>query len=118
MARVIFLQLDQGNASHLKQLLSGDHEILCERYDAPIGRIGSATVVFLGGLAESYLPLLRRLRAADSQLPLIVVARSPDTQEWLAALESGTTDYLLAPFDSAVVRSLMEHIPVAAGVSR
>lgn len=116
MARVIFLKLDPGVAGQLRQLVTAEgHEVSLEKYDAPIGRISSGDVVFFGGSGKDYLSLLRRLRAADSRISLIVIARSPDTTEWLSALEAGATDYLVAPLDTTMIRALLAQAPTPVG---
>ncbi len=120
MAKVIFLRLDPRSAAQLGPLLEGDgHEVHIEKESAPIGLIRGSSAVFIGGIAESYLPVLRRLRALDANLCLVVVARTADTQDWLNAIEAGATDYWPAPFEASEVRTLIAPaaIPVHTGKS-
>jgi DNA-binding NtrC family response regulator len=35
----------------------------------------------------------------DSRIPVIVVTRTPETREWLDAMEAGAFDYCSAPFE-------------------
>jgi DNA-binding NtrC family response regulator len=125
MARVIFLRLDPRSSAQLGPLLMADgHEIHVERESAPIGVVRGSSAVFIGGVAEGYLPVLRRLRALDGKLCLVVIARAPDTQSWLDAIEAGATDYWPAPFEASQVRALIEpatkprDYPPAAAVFR
>lgn len=109
MARVIFLRLDPRSSAQLGPLLMADgHDIHVERESAPIGVVRGSSAVFIGGVADSYLPVLRRLRALDPKLCLVVIARVPDTQSWLDAIEAGATDYWPAPFEASQVRALIE----------
>jgi DNA-binding response OmpR family regulator len=41
-------------------------------------------------------------------LPVIVVSRLPETDEWLDALEAGAADYCAAPFEIIHLRWLFE----------
>jgi hypothetical protein len=108
MAKVIFLKLDPRSSGQLGPLLAGDgHEIHVERENAPIGLVRGCSAVFIGGTAESYLPVVRRLRALDAHLCLVVVARMAETQDWLDAIEAGATDYWPAPFEPTHVRALI-----------
>jgi hypothetical protein len=108
MANVIFLRLDPRSAGQLGPLLEGDgHEIHVERENAPVGLIRDSSAVFIGGVAESYLPVLRRLRALDANLCVVVIARMADTQDWLNVIEAGATDYWPAPFEASQVRMLI-----------
>ena len=108
MAKVIFLKLDPRSSGQLGPLLAGDgHEVHVERENAPIGLVRGSSAVFIGGTAESYLPVIRRLRALDANLCLVVVARLAETQDWLDAIEAGATDYWPAPFEPSHVRTLI-----------
>jgi DNA-binding NtrC family response regulator len=108
MARVIFLRLDPRSLTQLGNLLTGDgHEVYSEKESAPIGLIRGASAVFIGGAAEHYLPVVRRLRALDPNLCVVVVARTADTGEWLDAIEAGATDYWAGPLEPNQVRMLV-----------
>jgi DNA-binding NtrC family response regulator len=108
MARVAFFGLDVKAASQLASVLTSDgHEIQRESPNVPFRDLLKADIVFVGGEREQYLSLLRRLRALDPTLPVVVVARLPETSEWLDALEAGATDYCVPPFDQRQIRSLI-----------
>jgi len=114
MANVILLRLDPRSSAQLGPLLAGDgHEVHIERENAPIGLIRGSSAVFIGGTAEGYLPVLRRLRALDANLCLVVIARMADTHDWLNAIEAGATDYWPAPFEASQVRTLIAPAVVA-----
>ncbi len=108
MARVIFSGLEPRSAGRLASLLAADgHEIHREKHNVAIQELMNAHIVFVGGEPDQYLSLLRRVRLVDPTLAFVVVARYPETSEWLAALEAGATDYCSTPFDLKMVRSLV-----------
>lgn len=108
MARVVFSGVDPWLATQLSGLLTADrHDVRRERANAPIAALLDANVVFAGGAPNQYLPLVRRIRALDPVLCLVVVARYPDTREWLEAIEAGATDYWSSPFDTRLIRCLI-----------
>jgi DNA-binding NtrC family response regulator len=108
MARVVFSGLEPRSAGRLAGLLAADgHEIHRERQNVPIQELMNANIVFVGGEPDQYLSLLRRVRLIDPTLAFVVVARYPETSEWLEALEAGATDYCSTPFDLKMVRSLI-----------
>jgi DNA-binding NtrC family response regulator len=108
MARVVFSGLDIRSASQLSGLLAFDgHRVRRLHYLVPVPEFLHADIVFVGGMPRQYLPLLRRLRGLNRSLPVIVVAPSPETSDWLDALEAGATDYCVPPFDMRQVRSLL-----------
>ncbi len=108
MARVVLSGLDIRSAAQLSGLLGFDgHTVRRQHYLVPMAEFLKADIVFLGGSAGQYLPLLRRLRGLNQSLPIIVVAPFPETAEWLDALDAGATDYCVPPFDMRQVRSLL-----------
>jgi DNA-binding NtrC family response regulator len=123
MARVVLSGLDIRSASQLSGLLAFDeHRVRRLHYLVPVPEFLQADIVFVGGVAEQYLPLLRRLRGLNRTLPIIVVAPVPETVEWLDALEAGATDYCVPPFDMRQVRCLLAPagkpaMSVAAGMN-
>jgi DNA-binding response OmpR family regulator len=116
MARVVLSGLDIRSASQLAGLLEFDgHRVRKQHYLVPLAEFLKADIVFVGGVARQYLPLLRRLRGINRTLPIIVVTPVPETAEWLDALEAGATDYCVPPLDMRQVRSLVT--PRAAGLA-
>jgi DNA-binding response OmpR family regulator len=116
MARVVLSGLDIRSASQLAGLLEFDgHRVRKQHYLFPLAEFLKADIVFVGGVAGQYLPLLRRLRGLNRTLPIIVVTPAPETADWLDALEAGATDYCVPPLDMRQVRSLVT--PRAAGLA-
>ena len=112
MGRVIFSNLEGRAANQLATLLRADgHSIQREKHNAPMRELMRADIVFLGGPREQNLSLVRRVRAIDPVLPLVIITGAPETAEWLDALEAGATDYCTAPFDRDQIRCL---VPPAA----
>ena len=110
----MFRKLDPRSAAQLGELRADDgHDVHIEKESAPIGLIRAASAVFIGGAAEQYLPIVRRLRALDVTLCVVVVTRMSDTQSWLNAIEAGATDYWLAPFEPSQVRMLIARAPTS-----
>lgn len=108
MARVIFSGLEPRSAARLASLLAADgHEIHRETQNVPIQQLVNANILFVGGEPDQYLSLLRRVRLIDRTLAFVVVARYPETSDWLEALEAGATDYCSTPFDLKMVRSMI-----------
>jgi DNA-binding response OmpR family regulator len=108
MARIVFSGVEVKAASQLANMLALEgHEIQREDHNAAVTDLLHADIVFVGGERERYLSLLRLLRAADSNLPVVVVSRTPETSEWLDVLEAGATDYCVPPFDLRQIRSLV-----------
>jgi DNA-binding response OmpR family regulator len=83
------------------------HSVRRLHYLAPVIEFLQADMVFMGGIAGLYLPLLRQVRKFSSALPMIVVAPVSETAEWLDALEAGASDYCVPPFDVRDLRSLL-----------
>jgi DNA-binding response OmpR family regulator len=108
MARVAFSGLEVRAASQLATLLASDgHEVRREGHSAGVDELLRSDIVFVGGDREKYLSLVRRLRAVDRTLPVVVISRLPETSEWLDVLEAGATDYCVPPFDLRQIRSLI-----------
>jgi len=124
MARVVLCSLDIRSVAQLSGLLTFDgHTVRLLHYPKPLVEFLQADVVFLGGIAGLYLPLLRQLRAFSPALPIIVVAPVSETAEWLDALEAGASDYCVPPFAMRDLRFLLApanlksaKIAAAAGV--
>lgn len=108
MARVTFSGLDTKASAQLAQLLASEgHEVHREAPAVALQDLLSSDIIFMGGERDEYLALLRRLRAEDPNLPVVVIARVPETSEWLDVLDAGATDYCVPPFDMRQIRSLI-----------
>jgi DNA-binding NtrC family response regulator len=64
---------------------------------------------------ESGLGLLRELRRADPELPLIVLTAAPDASSYLEALRLGVYEYLPKPLDFAELRQVVRRALSALG---
>jgi DNA-binding response OmpR family regulator len=119
MAKVVLTGIEEAIANSLKRALAAErHRIRHRPSNAPIRDFLEADIVFAGGAAKHYLPLLQGLRQARPTLPFIVVTKFPQTSEWLDALEAGATDYCSAPFELRQINWLMESaIPRARSVT-
>ncbi len=108
MAKVVFSGVESRAAQELASLLMADgHEVQRAKNNISVGALLNADVVFAGGEPEEYLPVLRRIRAANSTLCFVVIVRYPTTGEWLNALDAGATDYWASPFAIEQIRLLM-----------
>jgi DNA-binding response OmpR family regulator len=109
MAKVLLTGIEEAVAKILQRVLAIEkHQIELRKFNAPVDDFLDADIVFAGGSAKQYLPLLQGVRQARPGLPFIVVTRLPETSEWLAALEAGATDYCSAPFETRQINWLME----------
>ena len=113
MAKIILSGLDLRTAAQLESLLLFDgHDVDNDRRHAArpaaaIQDLIDADIVFVGGRREQFLPLVRRMRAIDPSLPLVVALPLQELGTWLEALDAGATDFCCAPFDPAQIRALI-----------
>lgn len=109
MAKVFLTGLDESVAGTLERSLAMErHQVEHRPSTAHVDDFLDADIVFAGGGAQQYLPLLQRVRQARPALPFIVVSGFADTCEWLNALEAGATDYCAAPVHLRQITWLME----------
>ena len=109
MAKVALIGIEPSAARQLVLALnSGSHQIEQKSDAGHVGDVLDFDIVFAGGEGKSYMPLLRRIRAASAALPFVVVTRFPETSDWLDALEAGATDYCSAPFEAHQMDWLMQ----------
>src|SRR5580698_8754905 len=109
MAKVFVTGIEESIARALQQALAVErHHIEHRPCTAPVDDFLDADIVFAGGDAKQYLPLLQRVRQSRPALPFVVVTDFPRISEWLDALEAGATDYCSAPFQSRQISWLME----------
>jgi DNA-binding NarL/FixJ family response regulator len=94
MANVVMVGLDETAADRIGEALgAGLHRIDRQPSSAEPESLDSADIVFAGSDRQQYLPLLRGFRTTHPSTPFVVVARIPDTGEWIDAMEAGATDY-------------------------
>jgi DNA-binding response OmpR family regulator len=109
MAKVFLAGVDESVAHCLQRALAiENHQIEQRSGSAPIDDFVDADIVFVGGDAKQYLPLLQGVRQERPSLPFVVVTRIPETSEWLDALEAGATDYIAAPIELRQINWAME----------
>jgi DNA-binding NtrC family response regulator len=65
-------------------------------------------IVFCPADRQGYRKLIEFLKQQRPELPVVVVSRSPDTSQWLDAMEVGAADYCSAPFEPAQIRWIVE----------
>jgi DNA-binding NtrC family response regulator len=85
-----------------------NHQVEHRSSTDPIDNFLDADIIFAGGGARQYLPLLLGVRQERPALPFVVVTRIPETSAWLDALEAGATDYCGAPIESGQINWIME----------
>jgi len=109
MAQVFLIGLEPAIAAQMSLALHIERHWVTQHAET-IGRrdLTEADVVFAGGPASRYMPLLRRVRKERPTLPFIVVTRAADTTEWLDALQAGATDYCSWPIETRQINWLME----------
>ncbi len=113
MARIFITGVEESAAQALQRALEIErHQIEHKPRGAPVQAFLEADIVFAGGGARQYLPLLRGVRQARPGLPFVVVTRLSDTSEWLAALEAGATDYFAAPIQPRQINWFMESVNI------
>ena len=111
MANVLFAGLESGPSGRLSGLLdAARHEIQRADHDPTLQQLLDADIVYTGGDRPQWLALLRRIKAVDPNLPVVVAARLPETSDWLDALEAGAADYCAMPFERAQIRRIMETV--------
>lgn len=109
MAKVFLTCIEESIAHGIQRALAIEkHQIEHRPCNAPVDDFLDADIVFAGADGKQYLTLLRGIRQARPALPFIVVARIPETSDWLDALEAGATDYCSAPLELRQISWLME----------
>jgi DNA-binding response OmpR family regulator len=109
MAKVFLTGIEEPIAKCIRRVLAIENHQIEDRSSAsPVGDFLDADIVFAGGGAKRYLPLLLGIRQASPACPFVVVTRIPDTSEWLDALEAGATDYCAAPIEPRQIDWIME----------
>jgi len=109
MAQVFLIGLEPAMVAQISRALAAERHWIAQKPET-IGRrdLYEADIVFAGGPASRYLPLLRRVREERPSLPFFVVTRVTETTEWLDAIEAGATDYFSSPIETRQINWLME----------
>lgn len=112
-ARILVSGLEDDSGPALAEVLQRQNRAV---FTAPFQSAGqclaiadrvSADVVFCPADPCIYLPLLDEIRARHESLPVVVVSRTPETSEWLNAIEAGAVDYCAAPFEASHINWIL-----------
>jgi DNA-binding NtrC family response regulator len=123
MATILLVDDDASFLTALERLLVQDGHRTRRAADraaalAQAGAGDDAVDLVIADLAlsdESGLGLLRELRRADPELPLIVLTAAPDASSYLEALRLGVYEYLPKPLDFAELRQVVRRALSALG---
>jgi hypothetical protein len=111
MANVFLIGLAGKIAEEIACAVSVEHHIVFKRsHSIDISELLHAGIVFVGGPSQIRLSFLRRFRLSFPAMPLVVVAETVGTGEWLDALEAGATDCCWAPVARRQIQRLMESL--------
>ena len=66
-------------------------------------------LVFCSADRETYTLLLNLIKQEGLQLPVVVVSRHPETDEWLDAIEAGAADYCSPPFEAFQISWIIDN---------
>lgn len=111
MANVILIGLERRIADQIGRVVSIERYKVLERsYQLKLPDLASCALVFVGGGPWQYLPLLRSVRRELPTLPCVIVTKRPDPSEWLKAIETGATDFLVEPLGRRQIQGIMESL--------
>ena len=115
---VLLLACDADERAILQKILGLHAELTCvctpeemagrleqAKYDA----LFCARSLFMGIWRE----VLEEVRQFYPHLPVIIVSRTADEEEWLEVLEAGAFDLLSPPYYERVLLSMLEHAMVS-----
>jgi DNA-binding NtrC family response regulator len=72
--------------------------------------VGSDTaLVFCSADRQTYTLLLNLIKQEGLELPVVVVSRHPQTDEWLDAIEAGAADYCSPPFEAFQISWIIDN---------
>jgi DNA-binding NtrC family response regulator len=111
MARVILLGLPEDVARQLAEVLQAEkHQVSYKTYFDDLRQGRKPLVVFLSGDTPEFANNVASFRNLQPEVPVVVVTRSPETKQWLDALDAGAMDYCGAPFERVQVRWVMNSV--------
>ena len=94
---------------HLEEKLETELAAALKAASCEIHRVAAASSAAAGDLVFCTTgPGFHVAKSLFPQLPVIVVSRLPETEEWLDALEAGAADYCAPPFEATHLRWLLE----------
>ena len=101
--RVLLCRLDPSLQAELSKALSNAaldvSVIICKEYEECPGHVKPDTTNIVFCPVSSNLGEL--VASLNSDVPVIVVSRVPDTREWIWAMENGACDYCAPPFETS-----------------
>jgi DNA-binding NtrC family response regulator len=68
-----------------------------------------AALVFCSADRQTYTLLLNLIKQEGLELPVVVVSRHPETDEWLDAIEAGAADYCSPPFEAFQISWIIDN---------
>ncbi|MGD0579974.1 MAG: hypothetical protein ABSC08_13710 [Bryobacteraceae bacterium] len=94
---------------HLEEKLEAELAASLTAASCEVQRMAAASSAVSGDLVFCTTgPAFHVAKALFPHLPVIVVSRLPETDEWLDALEAGAADYCAPPFEVIHLRWLIE----------
>ncbi len=66
-------------------------------------------LVFCSADRQTYTLLLNLIKQEGLELPVVVVSRHPQTDEWLNAIEAGAADYCSPPFEAFQISWIIDN---------
>ncbi|MGE5646853.1 MAG: hypothetical protein ACM336_13785 [Acidobacteriota bacterium] len=112
---VLMTGLDQDLAAELSRALAElRYTVVAEPFRSARESIkaidrAAANLVFCAAEPSAYEPLLNGLREMGRLVPVVVVSRLPEVDDWLDAMEAGAADYCAAPFEPRLIRSIVHN---------
>lgn len=114
-AKVLLLGLDETLGAELSRaLVELRHSVVSEAFlsarecTRTIDRVG-ADLVFCTAETSAYESLLEGLRDDGREVPVVVVSRLPEVGKWLDAMDAGASDYCASPFETRLIRNIVDH---------
>lgn len=94
---------------HLEEKLEAELAASLTAASCEVQRMAAVSPAISGDLVFCTTgPAFHVAKALFPHLPVIVVSRLPETDEWLDALEAGAADYCAPPFEAIHLRWLIE----------
>lgn len=109
--KALLCGLEHDVAQQLRSVLLGQDIAteLCPDVEGAVKLVdqSSADVVFCG-FTKDLSALVDATAASARKIPVVVVSRHPEVNQWLDALEAGAHDYCAAPFDEPQLRWILQ----------
>ncbi|MFH1738237.1 MAG: response regulator [bacterium] len=110
---VLLLAGDEGEAMHLHQLLSPYVSLTCSQTLAALEQLlknGAYDVLFYveSQPSETWNDVIQEVHKYSPDLPVIILSRTGDEQEWRDVLEAGAFDLLAPPYLERTLVAVLE----------